>query len=208
VSAKYREHWPRIGAVLTMLIGGATAASAQRLTKPQILSAANLMALMAHQFEEYVYPGYFPGQFNRGLFNSDSPRNYPLNPQTAMVINTCLAYPFYVAPVLLPKNRWLGLTPVLVGWSQIVLHGVVIPQSRGKIRPGGSHGAALTSAHRDRLHQGDKCWGAGWFTRPDGLGQRPGRRGRQRRVRGGGSQHGDAGSKQPVRVHGETDGPL
>ena len=97
-----------------MLIGAATAASAQRLTKPQILSAANLMALMAHQFEEYVYPGYFPGQFNRGLFNSDSPRNYPLNPQTAMVINTCLAYPFYVAPVLFPKKSWLGLAPVLV----------------------------------------------------------------------------------------------
>ena len=72
-----------------MLVGGATAASARRLTKPQILSAANLMALMAHQFEEYVHPGYFPDQFNRGLFNSDSPRNYPLNPQTATVINTC-----------------------------------------------------------------------------------------------------------------------
>ena len=135
--AKYRTHWPRIGAVLAMFIGGATAACAQRLTKPQILSAANLMALMAHQFEEYVYPGYFPGQFNRGLFNSDSPRNYPLNPQTAMVINTCLAYPFYVAPVLLPKNRWLGLTPVLVGWSQIVLHGIVIPRKAGaKYGPG------------------------------------------------------------------------
>ena len=135
--AKYRTHWPRIGAVLAMLIGGTIAASARRLTKPQILSAANLMALMAHQFEEYVYPGYFPGQFNRGLFNSDSPRNYPLNPQTAMVINTCLAYPFYVAPVLFPKSRWLGLTPVLVGWSQIVLHGIVIPRKAGaKYGPG------------------------------------------------------------------------
>jgi hypothetical protein len=120
-----------------MLIGGTTAASARRLTKPQILSTANLMALMAHQFEEYVYPGYFPGQFNRGLFNSDSPRNYPLNPQTAMVINTCLAYPFYVAPVLFPKNKSLGLTPVLVGWSQIVLHGIVIPRKAGaKYGPG------------------------------------------------------------------------
>jgi hypothetical protein len=120
-----------------MLIGGTTAASARRLTKPQILSTANLMALMAHQFEEYVCPGYFPGQFNRGLFNSDSPRNYPLNPQTAMVINTCLAYPFYVAPVLFPKSRWLGLTPVLVGWAQVVLHGIVIPRKAGaKYGPG------------------------------------------------------------------------
>ena len=66
---------PRIGAIIAMIVGGATAMAARRLTKPQILSAANLIALMAHQYEEYVYPGYFPGQFNRGLFNSDSPRN-------------------------------------------------------------------------------------------------------------------------------------
>jgi hypothetical protein len=48
-----------------------------------------------------------------------------------MVINTCLAYPFYVAPVVFPKRRWLGLAPVLVGWSQIVLHGIVIPRKAG-----------------------------------------------------------------------------
>jgi hypothetical protein len=129
--ASYHAQWPRIGAIIAMIVGGATAMAARRLTKPQILSAANLIALMAHQYEEYVYPGYFPGQFNRGLFNSDSPRNYPLNPQTAMVINTCLAYPFYVAPVLFPKKSWLGLAPVLVGWSQIVLHGIVIPRKAG-----------------------------------------------------------------------------
>ena len=135
--AAYRAHWPRIGAIVAALVAGATASSARRLTTPQILSAANLVALMAHQYEEYVYPGYFPGQFNRGLFNSDSPRNYPLNPQTAMVINTCLAYPFYVAPVLFPKNKWLGLAPVLVGFSQIVLHGIVIPRkARAKYGPG------------------------------------------------------------------------
>jgi hypothetical protein len=108
VLAKYRTHWPRIGAVLAMLIGGVTAASAQRLTKPQLLSAANLMALMAHQFEEYVYPGYFPGQFNRGLFNSDSPRNYPLNPQTAMVINTCLATRSTLRPCFFRKTGGSG----------------------------------------------------------------------------------------------------
>jgi Protein of unknown function with HXXEE motif len=135
--ATYRAQWPRIGAVIATLIGAATVAARARMTKPQILSAANLMALMAHQYEEYVQPGYFPGQFNRGLFNSDSPRNYPLNPQTAMVINTALAYPFYLAPVLFPAKRWLGLAPVLVGWSQIVLHGIVIPAKAGaKYGPG------------------------------------------------------------------------
>jgi hypothetical protein len=135
--AKYRAQWPRIGVIIAMLVGGVTAVAGRRMTRPQILSAANLMALMAHQYEEYVHPGYFPGQFNRGLFNSESPRSYPLNPQTAMVINTGLAYPFYLAPVLFPKRRWLGLAPVLVGWSQIVLHGIVIPRKAGaKYGPG------------------------------------------------------------------------
>jgi hypothetical protein len=137
VLATYRAHWPRIGALVAMLVGAVTAMAGRRLTKPQILSAANLMALIAHQYEEYVQPGYFPGQFNRGLFKSDSPRNYPMNAQTAMVINTCLAYPFYVAPLVFPKKRWLGLAPVLVGWSQVVLHGIVIPRKAGaKYGPG------------------------------------------------------------------------
>jgi hypothetical protein len=139
--ATYRAQWPRIGALIAVLIGAVTAVAGNRMTKPQILSAANLMALMAHQYEEYVQPGYFPGQFNRGLFNSDSPRNYPLNPQTAMVINTALAYPFYLAPVLFPARRWLGLAPVLVGWAQIVLHGIVIPR-----KAGAKYGAGVLTA--------------------------------------------------------------
>jgi Protein of unknown function with HXXEE motif len=54
-----------------------------------------------------------------------------------MVINTSLAYPFCLAPVLFPMKRWLGLAPVLVGWSQIVLHGIVIPRKAGaKYGPG------------------------------------------------------------------------
>lgn len=120
-----------------MTVGGMTALTADRLTKPQILSAANLIALLAHQYEEYQYPGYFPGQFNRGVFNSDSPRNYPLNAQTAMIINTGFAYPFYLAPVLFPKKKWLGLAPVLLGWGQVVGHGLVIPLKSGaKYGPG------------------------------------------------------------------------
>ena len=95
----YRRQWPRIGAVIALALGGFTALASRRLTKTRLLSAVNLVALLAHQYEEYEDPGYFPGQFNRGLFKSDSPRNYPLNPQTAMVINTALAYPLYLGPL-------------------------------------------------------------------------------------------------------------
>jgi hypothetical protein len=75
----YRAHWPRIDAALALGIGGAIALAGSKLTKPQALSALNFGALLLHQYEEYQAPGYFPGQFNRGLFKSDSPRNYPHN---------------------------------------------------------------------------------------------------------------------------------
>jgi len=64
-----------------------------------------------------VYPGYFPGQFNRGLCNSDSPRNYPLNARTAMVINTCLAY-------AIGRQDWAKGVAGAVGSA---VFGVVVP---------------------------------------------------------------------------------
>ena len=127
----YRRQWPRVGAVLALALGGLIALIGGRLARTRLFSAVNLMALLAHQYEEYVDPGYFPGQFNRGMFKSESPRNYPLNPQTAMIINTALAYPFYLGPVLFRRPKWLGLAAVLLGWSQAVLHGIVLPRRAG-----------------------------------------------------------------------------
>lgn len=134
----YRRQWPRVGAALGMAIGGTVAlASRGKVTNLRALSALNLIALLVHQYEEYEDPGFFPGQFNRGLFKSDQPLNYPLNTQNAMCINTAIAYPFYALPVLLPKVKWLGIAPVLFGMSQAVGHGVIFPVlSRSKYSPG------------------------------------------------------------------------
>lgn len=134
----YRKNWPRVGAVLGMAVGGATAlASRGKVTNLRALSAVNLIALLVHQYEEYQDPGYFPGQFNRGMFNSDQPLNYPLNTHNAMCINTAIAYPFYMLPLVFPKVKWLGIAPVIFGMSQSVGHGVVIPAvSRTVYSPG------------------------------------------------------------------------
>src|SRR4051794_25274896 len=102
----YRRQWPRIGGVLAMAVGGATALASKKAPRVQTLSAANFGALLVHQYEEYQDPGYFPGQFNAGLFKSDSPRNYPLNTQSALCVNTVFAYPFYLAPILFPRVKW------------------------------------------------------------------------------------------------------
>jgi|GraSoiStandDraft_41_1057321.scaffolds.fasta_scaffold4724829_1 hypothetical protein len=107
----YRRQWPRVGGVLAMALGGATALAAGRMSKPQTLSAANFGALLVHQYEEYQDPGWFPGQFNHGLFHSDSPRNYVLNTNSALCVNTAFAYPYYIAPILFPKAPVAGPVP-------------------------------------------------------------------------------------------------
>lgn len=134
----YRKNWPRVGAVLGMAVGGAAALAARgKVTNLRALSAVNWIALLVHQYEEYEDPGYFPGQFNRGMFKSDQPRNFPLNTHTAMCINTAIAYPVYALPVVFPNLKWLGIGPALFGMSQAVAHGVIIPAiSRSKYSPG------------------------------------------------------------------------
>jgi hypothetical protein len=122
---RYRTSWPRVGGLIAMGSAGALVLTHGRLSKPQLLSAMNLIALMVHQYEEYEDPGFFPGQFNRGLFHSDEPDRYPLNTNSALIVNIPLGYTFYVLPILFPKRRWLGLAPVLFGFAQAFGHGLI-----------------------------------------------------------------------------------
>lgn len=114
-----------------MGVGGAAVLASGALSKRRLLSTLNFGALLVHQYEEYVDPGYFPGQFNRGVFKSATPRNYPLNTNTAMLINTAFAYPYYLAPILFPRVKWVGLSPVIFGIAQAVGHGLIFPRISG-----------------------------------------------------------------------------
>jgi hypothetical protein len=133
----YRKHWHEIGAVLAMVIGGALALFGKRLSRPQLFSALNFVALLVHQFEEYGFPSFFPGQFNGGMLKSEKPDRYLLNTNSATIINVAIAYPFYLLPLLFPKKAWLGLAPVLFGFTQVPAHGIVIPRmAKARYSPG------------------------------------------------------------------------
>jgi hypothetical protein len=107
------------------------------MSRVQLIAALNFAALHAHQYEEYEHPGYFPGQFNRGVFHSDRPERYPLNTNQAMISNTLMAYPFYLLPIAFPKKKRLGIAPVLGGFAQAAVHGVVFPvRARARYGPG------------------------------------------------------------------------
>jgi Protein of unknown function with HXXEE motif len=137
----YRDNWFKVGAVLAVVIAGVLALSHRRLSRPRLYSALNLAALMVHQFEEYGFPGYFPGMMNGGIFKSDKPDRYPLNTDSAMIVNAALGYPFYVVPVLFPKWRSVGLAAVFFGFAQAVFH-TIIPS----LRANASYGPGFLSA--------------------------------------------------------------
>ena len=134
----YRRHWQDFGGVLAMAITGSLALIGKRLSRPQLFSALNLVAMLVHQFEEYGFPGFFPGQFNGALFKSDTPDRYPMNAHTAMVVNVGFLDGFYLLPVLFPRKAWLGLSTVLLGFGQVFAHWLLFPRRlRERWMPGG-----------------------------------------------------------------------
>ena len=135
---KYTENWPRVGAVAGMALGGGSILAASR-KKPidlRTLAIMNSMTMAAHQVEEYVDPGYFPGQVNAGMFKSDQPLNYPFNAKSAALANMSFTA-LYAAPVIFPKHRWLGLAASIFGLGQVFAHWVGMPiLVRTKYAPG------------------------------------------------------------------------
>ena len=138
----YRREWPRVSVVAAMAVGGgAVLAGRRNLTNPRALAVMNAMTMCAHQYEECVDPGWFPGMVNVAMFKSDQPRNYPFNTHAAMCANVSFRA-LYVPAMLFPRVKWLGLPPMLLGITQAVAHGVLMPVlTRRPYNPG-----ALTAA--------------------------------------------------------------
>ena len=119
----YRKEWPRVAVLQAMALGGASLlAGRKNQTNLRTLAVMNAMTMCAHQYEEYVDPGYFPGQVNIGIFKSDQPLNYPFNANAAMCANISFRA-LYVPAMIFPKVKWLGLPPMLLGITQALAHG-------------------------------------------------------------------------------------
>ena len=121
----YRRHWYNIGLFIGIGVVVFVAIGWQSLEVLQRVLLLNFAALLFHQFEEYGWPGGEPAIMNKVLQPSLTPDRYPLNQNSAMVINVVVAYPFYMIPVFFPTVIWLSLAPILFGMLQVVVHGVV-----------------------------------------------------------------------------------
>lgn len=121
-----RKYWQDAGAIIGVVVCIVLLMNPAILLDITGMLWLSFVAILFHQFEEYRWPGYFAGLFNNVMFKSDTPDHYPLNTQSAMIINVAIAYVFYLLPVWFPQVVWLGLAPVFMGFFQVIWHGIVV----------------------------------------------------------------------------------
>jgi len=116
-----RLHWFDLGIALAILVGGYVLIA--HPTGVALLLWLNLIALFLHQFEEYRYPGYFPGMMNRVMFASPQPDRYPLNANTALIVNLAVGWlVYFLAAIFSEKTLWLGIAAILISAGNFVAH--------------------------------------------------------------------------------------
>ncbi|MEC0171312.1 HXXEE domain-containing protein [Paenibacillus graminis] len=119
-----RKYWPDLGMLVAAATGIGIVLNHRSMSELSMILWLSFIAILVHQFEEYRWPGYFGGLFNIVIFKSEQPKHYPLNPQSAMIINLIIAYVFYLLPVFFPDIIWLALAPIFMGFFQFIWHGI------------------------------------------------------------------------------------
>jgi hypothetical protein len=116
-----RLHWFDLSLVFALITGGILLLN--QLNPLSLLLWISLISLFLHQFEEYRYPGYFPGMMNTVMFSSKQPDRYPLNTNTAFIINVFVGwFSYFLAAVFGEKILWLGIASILVSVGNFVAH--------------------------------------------------------------------------------------
>jgi hypothetical protein len=131
-----RLHWFDLGIVLAAVVGMFVLIA--HSTGLALLLWISLASLFLHQFEEYRYPGYFPGMMNTVMYSSDHPDRYPLNTNTALIVNLVVGWLFYFLAALFgEKALWLGIATILVSAGNFIAHTLLFNVKRkSRYNPG------------------------------------------------------------------------
>ena len=120
----FRYNWFNFGIVLviSLFLG----ILVYRPSGMELLLWISLGSLFLHQFEEWRYPGYFPGMVNKAMFKSDMPDRYPLNANSGMLVNVVLGWGGYFLAALFWKQAiWLAIATILVSVGNIFAHTII-----------------------------------------------------------------------------------
>lgn len=118
-----RNHWYDLSGVSGTIVLTLVFFFLPELSNYQLLMWLSLVSLFFHQMEEYRIVGTFPGMVNRVMFHSDLPDRYPLNSNTAFIINVCVGWSIYFfAAVAGERFIWIGMASILVSLGNIIAH--------------------------------------------------------------------------------------
>lgn len=124
----YRHNWYYVGGIIFVILSFVMGFWGGLFSPIQVILIFSFMAMLAHQVEEYGYPGGFPTVTNFMVMGEkEIPDRYPLNANQCMISNTLLTYLFYIAAISFPSFIWLGLAQVGLGLFQVLAHGVAVP---------------------------------------------------------------------------------
>jgi hypothetical protein len=118
-----RKHWFDFGGFLAFATLAFIYFNFSTLSNLQLLLWLSLVSLFFHQLEEYRIVGTFPGMINTAMYKSEMPDRYPLNPNTALIINTIIGWSFYfLAALFAEKAMWLGIATMMISLGNIIAH--------------------------------------------------------------------------------------
>lgn len=116
------RNWYRLGAIVLVIWACSLLVCRPALPPVQRLLIFNLLALLAHQFEEYQLPGGAPLIINRVVYNETSlADHYPGNALSICVVNTS-AWILYLLSICFYRVYWLGLGLIFFSLFQILGH--------------------------------------------------------------------------------------
>lgn len=119
----FRDHWFHIGFLIAIIFTVYLLYGADQLSDFRMLLSISFIGLLLHQFEEYVLPGNFPRMINTVMFHSKQPNRYPLNSNTALIINVLLGWLLYVLAILFADQAvWLAVTSIMISIGNIIAH--------------------------------------------------------------------------------------
>ena len=100
----YRRYWAAIDGLIFVALAFFVGLFGHQVPALQRFMVLMYMALIFHQFEEYIFPGGFPAAANIGLFGEkDNVDKYPLNEMSALLVNVFCAFPVVAfSTILLP----------------------------------------------------------------------------------------------------------
>src|SRR5436305_14261392 len=121
-----RKHWYDVGRFLSAVVFVSVIISWNHLAHYQRLMRLSLVALFLHPSEEYRMAGTFPGMLNAVVYHSKKPDRYPLNTNTALLVNVVLGWTaYFLAAAFAEKAIWLGMATMVVSIGNVVAHTVV-----------------------------------------------------------------------------------